>query len=241
MPDLFKRSFDEFSDDRRYRFVMGHVWDDDLPKLVSLALNPSVGDASQNDATNERLERRAVAMGLGGVIFVNLFPVVAKDPRDMKRAADPFGDRGRADSVILEQAAGNFLLCGWGTHGRHRQRDIEVIEMLHAAGVRLHVLLLNSDGTPRHPLYVSYDTGPVVWDAPLRKTAKGPLPDKRTLMMVETYNASPRNSLRVVASMFGVTPQRVHKVLLKHSPGTIREPYVNHGNRPAALALERVH
>lgn len=168
MADLLKRSFDEFSDDRLYRFMMGHVWDDDLPKLVSLALNPSVGDANRNDATNERLERRANRMGLGGVTFVNLFPIVAKDPKDMKKAADPFGDRYRADSVILEQVSGNYVLCGWGNHGSHRNRDTEVTCMLRAAGVTLHVLALNGGGAPKHPLYVGYDVDPFEWSVSVR-------------------------------------------------------------------------
>ena len=131
--------------------------------MVSCALNPSIGNSERNDATNERLERRAVSMGLGGVIFVNLFPIVAKDPADMKKATDPYGDRARADSVILEHAAGHFLLCGWGNHGRHRERDAEVTAMLRTAGCTLHVLALNGCGTPKHPLYVGYDVEPFEW------------------------------------------------------------------------------
>lgn len=162
MSDLLKNSFDEFSPCGGYRYVMGHEWGPG-PKLVSVALNPSVGNKEKNDPTNERLERRAVRMGLDGVIFLNLFPIVATDPKDMKAADNPFGDRERADSVIVEYCRENFILCGWGTHGSHRGRDAEIKTLLRGQGFTLHVLALTKAGQPKHPLYVSYETAPTVW------------------------------------------------------------------------------
>lgn len=161
--DMFKESLDEFSPCGRARYMMGHVWDASLPALLSCALNPSVGNAKRNDPTNERLERRAVRMEMGGVIYVNLFPLVSKSPQVMKTADDPFIDRGRADEVILEHAEGNFVLCGWGTHGTHHNRSDEVARMLKNAGHRLYALGITANGQPKHPLYVSYSTEPFVW------------------------------------------------------------------------------
>ena len=162
MTDLFKRSFDDFSADRRYRYVMGHVWGEGK-KLVSVALNPSVGSSEKNDPTNTRLERRAHAMGLDGVIYVNLFPFVAASPDDMKRAADPFGCRQRADDTILTYCLNNFVLCGWGVHGAHMERGAEVEKMLRAKSHCLHALELTNDGHPKHPLYIAYEKQPFVW------------------------------------------------------------------------------
>ncbi len=164
--DLLKKSTDEFSPCGRARYMMGHVWDVDKPALLSCALNPSVGNAERNDPTNERLERRAVSMGLGGVIFVNLFPLVSKSPKVMKAADDPFIDRDRADRVILEYAEGNFVLCGWGVHGAYHDRGDQVTRMLKAAGHTLYALGATYNGEPRHPLYVPYSTEPFIWFEP---------------------------------------------------------------------------
>lgn len=163
LTDLFKSSFDEFSCCRGYRYAMGHVWGPGR-RLVSVALNPSIGHKDKNDPTNERLQRRATVMNLDGVVFVNLFPIVAAKPKDMKKAVDPYGGRARADAVILEHCRGNFVLCGWGIHGSHRGRAAEVEAMLRREGLTLHTLGFTKAGQPRHPLYVSYETQPALWD-----------------------------------------------------------------------------
>ena len=163
MNDLFTTSFDDFSPDRRYRYVMGRIWDASIPKLVSCALNPSIGDMDRNDPTNERLQRRAYRLSLGGVIFVNIFPYVATDPADLKKTANPFGDRARADDTILNFARGNFVICGWGVNGSHLGRGAEVDSMLRRNKIRLYVLGFNADGSPKHPLFTSYAAEPIEW------------------------------------------------------------------------------
>jgi len=163
MSDLLTRSFDLFSDDRRFRYVMGHIWDEDLPALCSCALNSSKGSKDKNDPTNTRLQVRAMAMNLGGVIYVNGFPFVSSSPKEMMKQADPFGDRDLADSIILKYAANNFLLCGWGNHGTHMGRDQELIHLFTDAGIKMHALKITTQGQPWHPLYLSYDTKPFEW------------------------------------------------------------------------------
>lgn len=163
MTNRHKHSFDEFSSSGRYRYAMGHIWGGGR-KLVSIALNPSIGSSAKNDPTNTRLERRARAMNLGGVIFVNLFPFIAAKPADLKRAADPYGGRARSFNVINEHCVGNFILCGWGVHGTHLGRGHEVETRLRARGFTLHALDLTKDGHPKHPLYIAYEKRPFVWE-----------------------------------------------------------------------------
>ena len=53
----------------------------------------------------------------------------------------------------------------------------------------------------------------------------GPPPTRRTLMMVEACNNG--GSLKVVAAMFGVTMQRVHQVVRRHSPEPMHPPHLH--------------
>ena len=53
----------------------------------------------------------------------------------------------------------------WGTHGAHRMRGPQVEALLRAGGYVTHHLGLSKHGHPKHPLYISYDTKLVPWDA----------------------------------------------------------------------------
>ena len=54
-------------------------------------LNPSTADGETDDATIRVCRGRALRMGYGGIIVVNLFAYRATSPDNMECAADPFG------------------------------------------------------------------------------------------------------------------------------------------------------
>ncbi|KKL61447.1 hypothetical protein LCGC14_2195220 [marine sediment metagenome] len=58
----------------------------------------------------------------------------------------------------------------------------------------------------------------------------GPAPTKRTLMMVEAYQAG--GSLRLVAWIFGCSKNRVNLAVKRHAPEAMRAPHVNHPMEP---------
>ena len=123
-------------------------------------LNPSTATELRNDPTIERCERRARRLGYPAFAIANLFAYRATDPRDLKRAADPVGPEN--DSLLRGWQAGAALtLAAWGVHGAHRGRAQQVLALLSGP---LHHLGLTRDGHPRHPLYVSYDTQPQLWE-----------------------------------------------------------------------------
>lgn len=164
MSDMFKQSGATFSDCRRYRYKLWRIWDPSRPPCLFLMLNPSTADETENDPTVERCERRARQMGFGGLIVCNLFACRATDPQVMKQARDPVGPDN--DRAILDAVAeAGMVVCGWGEHGQHRDRSVEVVKMLAASAARekLHYLRLNRSGEPQHPLYLSYNQQPVKW------------------------------------------------------------------------------
>lgn len=153
-----------FSPCERYRYTLWRRWSDDLPLVVCL-LNPSTATATRNDPTVERCERRARALGRGGLIVVNLFAYRATDPNEMKRQLNPIGPDNDA-AVLAAAKFGDGVVCGWGTHGNFRNRASCVQFLLR--DVPLYVFKRTKAGLPQHPLYISYEE-PVV---PMNHLAK---------------------------------------------------------------------
>ena len=151
-----------FSACRRYRYTLNRVWNPDLPRIVFVMLNPSTADEHVNDPTVERCQRRAGRLGFGAMGVVNLFAFRSTNPAALYECDEPVGPDN--DAAILGQARqAEMVVCAWGTHGALNERGRRVREMLTAGGVGLHALSLNADGSPGHPLYLSYGRAPVPW------------------------------------------------------------------------------
>lgn len=152
-----------YSDCDRYRYALTRVWDEAALRLTYVMLNPSTATEVQNDPTIERCERRARALGYGGIRITNIFAWRDTDPKALKRAAAPIGPDN--DRIVAEASSwGDLTLCGWGAHGTHMDRGAEIAELLRSTGHRLATLGLSKAGHPRHPLYISYQTQPEPWD-----------------------------------------------------------------------------
>lgn len=142
-----------------YRYALQRIWDQSLPILVFLMLNPSTADAAVDDATIRVCMGRARLMGAGGIAVVNLFAYRATQPADMLRAVDPVGpendmwiDRVARDGKTL------MVIAAYGAHGAHRGRATSVKRKL--AGVQLYHLGRTKGGFPKHPLRIAYSVQP---------------------------------------------------------------------------------
>ncbi len=155
-------SWAEYSGDEAYRYRLVREWAAG-PRVLFVMLNPSTATETQNDPTVERCERRARALGYGSFAVGNIFAFRATDPKVMRAVTDPVGPGN--DAAIVEMAAeAARVICAWGTHGVHLGRGAAVEASLRRAGVPLYHLGLSKGGLPKHPLYIGYDTQPVVWD-----------------------------------------------------------------------------
>lgn len=156
---ITERSFAGFSDDLSHRYVLCREWDTALPKVAYCMLNPSTADAFKNDPTVERCQRRAIVGGFGGYYILNAFALRSTDPEVLRFQDDPVGEEN--DAAILEYATkAHAVILGWGTDGAYLNRDVAVLALLERTGRPIMALSTNMDGTPRHPLYVSYRHGP---------------------------------------------------------------------------------
>ncbi len=139
----------------RYRYRLWRIWDESKPYCLFLMLNPSTADDIDNDATVERCQRRAAAMGYGGLHVANLFAWRSTDPSVLASVADPIGPDNDKTILAVAKAAG-IVIYGWGKDGAIQRRGAAVLALLAAAGVQPYALKCNLDGSPKHPLYVAY-------------------------------------------------------------------------------------
>ena len=140
-----------FDDDqkRKYRYELIRVWDSSIKPLVVIGLNPSIADETRLDPTVTRCKNRAIEMGMGGLVMLNIFALVSTDPGLLLEVEDPVGQRN--DEFLKKYSKGYFVLAAWGNHGSLRGRSSQVKQMFS----ELYCLDKNMSGEPKHPLYVA--------------------------------------------------------------------------------------
>jgi hypothetical protein len=144
-----------------YRFVFGWTW---APGPVGLfvGLNPSVATATENDLTVMKWRGFAARWGWGGYVAVNAFALRSTDPRGLVKSSHAgFAIGHRNDEHILEAAASSHeIVACWGAPPYREliPRLAKVHLLLEQTGKPLFCLGTTSDGYPRHPSRIAYDT-----------------------------------------------------------------------------------
>jgi len=151
-----------FSACRQWRTLLWRRWDAGRPVANFLMLNPSTADETVLDPTCARARDFAERWGYGALLVTNLFAWRATDPMAMRAASDPVG-KGNDAAILRAARAARVVVCAWGNHGAHLGRAAQVRRLLREAGVALHVLGLNANGQPAHPLYLPGRLAPVRW------------------------------------------------------------------------------
>ena len=150
-----------FSDDRRYRFQLGRIWDEALPLCNGLFMNPSDADHLHLDPTTERFKTRCQKLGFGGFIVTNIHAFIETKQNEIRTIDDPSGEGN--DETILEVASRcAMVLCGYGANDWSRPHADRIRDMLVAhCPEKLYCLRLTKRGQPEHPLYLRYDLQPI--------------------------------------------------------------------------------
>ena len=152
-----------FSVDRAYRYVLTRTWDPARPVMTWIGLNPSKAGAVINDNTARRFMAFGRREGCGGIAAVNLYGLIATDPRDLARHPAPVG-LSNDQFIDMRARPGSLVIAAWGAHPMAAGRAREVSSRLAAAGVQLLCLGVTAGGHPRHPLYVRSDEPLVPWE-----------------------------------------------------------------------------
>ena len=155
-----------FSDCGLYRYSLWRNWDDDLPLMHWVMLNPSTADHEYLDPTIKTCVRLAERDGYGGLFIYNIFALRSTNPRNLYNAKDPVGSNN--DKLLqriakevcdtqLYDASPAIMIAAWGTHGKLHDRGLEVMKLLESECVEVKCLGKTKEGYPRHPLYTRND------------------------------------------------------------------------------------
>jgi len=142
-----------FSNCNRYRYNLVRIWDNSLPQVGFIGLNPSTADHQKDDPTIRRCRNFAKSWGYGGMVMVNLFAYRATKPNDMMSVSIPVGELNNRFIIHASRQCEKMVAC-WGTLGSHIGRDIAVTKLLND----LYCIKKTKNGFPSHPLYLKSDS-----------------------------------------------------------------------------------
>lgn len=150
------------SEDGLYRYWLTRVWDDKLPFLLWLMLNPSTADHKIDDPTIRRVISFTRAWGYGGAVVANMCAYRSAYPEDLitaqKQGVDIVGPENYLHMKDLVK--GGDVIVGWGANAAILPGPAAAIcNLLHeAAPKNVWHLGLSKDGHPKHPLYLKATT-----------------------------------------------------------------------------------
>jgi len=157
-----------FSPCRRWRYLLWRRWDAAKPIANFLMLNPSTADEVKLDPTCARARDYAERWGYGALIVTNVFGWRATDPAKMMAVEDPVGP-GNDAAIVKAARESALVVCAWGNHGAFLGRSVRVKALLKKT--KLHVLRVNANGEPAHPLYLPGRLEPISWAGPCASAA----------------------------------------------------------------------
>jgi hypothetical protein len=126
-------------------------------------MNPSIADERSDDPTIARCQSFARDWGCGCLSVANTFAFRATNQRQLITVPDPIGPENDRHILAMAKKSKLIVVAYGQPHKRLRQRGVDVCAMLRRQGYQLHALKLNTDGSPRHPLYLSSDSKPFLF------------------------------------------------------------------------------
>ena len=155
-----------FSEDRVYRHLLWRLTGTRGRLLLALMLNPSTANETRGDSTVTRqIKRASLLRCTGGLLVANAYDLVSTDPRALKTHPAPLSshnNRHISEAARRVADSGGICLAGWGKHcSTDRQNYLH--SLFQEMDIPLLCLGQNEDGSPKHPLYISYSVRPVEW------------------------------------------------------------------------------
>jgi hypothetical protein len=136
-----------------YRYSLSRVWNNRLPKLTFIMLNPSIADHLKSDPTLNKCLNFAIENNYGSLEIVNLFAYRSNDPKNLRTALDPIGPD---NDYYIKQAiedAGSVVLAWGGDNGRYLGRDKQVLKLISDHSLKVMCFEdYSSKKKPMHPL-----------------------------------------------------------------------------------------
>lgn len=162
MNNLIVKQGAHFSQNRLYRYSLWRIWDESMPKLMFIGLNPSTANETENDPTIKSCIRIAQSNGYGGIYMTNCWAYISTDPEALRnhRFDETVCDWNN-DGLWVIKSKCKDVCFAWGSFQivKESGRDKELFEMFPNA----MCLAINKNGSPKHPLYCKSDTKLIPW------------------------------------------------------------------------------
>lgn len=142
------------------RYILTRTVDsDNSSKILFIGLNPSTATYNTNDHTTTKLIEFTKRWDYGKYTLVNLFPYRATDHRELVNYTN---NRSMINRDIIRKHLGrtHLTIPMWGSISKipkHLHGEVPAIEQM-IKSYNPQCFGKNKDGSPKHPLMLSYDT-----------------------------------------------------------------------------------
>lgn len=104
---------DAYIVDDKFRYWLSRIWDDNLPTVTFIGLNPSTADAKKDDKTVTTCIAYAKRWGNGGLFIANLFAFIDTYQTKIWNEPDPIGPEN--DTWLGNLASkSSLVVAAWG-------------------------------------------------------------------------------------------------------------------------------
>lgn len=156
-----------FSPCGRYRPWLSRSWDDTLPTILWVGMNPSTATAAVDDPTIRTEIAFSRLWGFGSYIKTNVMDYRATHPKDLLVAGVvPRSDENLPTIREMARKSSRVMMAFGALHARLLHFGTETTEALQSDGHDLLCLAYSKAGLPRHPLYIRRETQPVPYPKP---------------------------------------------------------------------------
>lgn len=137
-----------------YRYKLHRIWESTKNKILFIMINPSTGDAAEDDKTIKILLKITKKWDYGGFYVGNLYPHISAKPSELKNTYIPDEIHMKNRKSIEEMASEcSLIVYAWGTKGPdERQKEPEWLRNI--IGNRdVHCIYTPNpkNGVPKHP------------------------------------------------------------------------------------------
>ena len=137
------------SKDKKYRYSLKRIWNNDKPIVLFIMLNPSLADNYKDDPTIRRLIKFAKLYGYGGFYVGNLFSYITSYPKELLDK-DLMFSKKNIHEIKKMTGLTKDVVYGWGNSFEEPEWLKQIISNPKCFGK-------NKNKTPKHPLYLSYN------------------------------------------------------------------------------------
>ena len=154
------------NEDNSARYVLGEHGSN---MLACFGINTSTAAPNQLDPTLTQVQKRAQMHGYNGWLMFNVYPQRATNPNDMHRIEDPL--MMQENLQVIQQFLGQYpcdIWAAWGSlidkRSYLKKSLLKIYQVIDTEHRWLHIGKPSKKGHPHHPLYLSHNFVPEVFD-----------------------------------------------------------------------------